>query len=229
MEEVIVLLMRFGLTRVEATIYYNLLIRQAMTGYELSKETKISRSNIYSSLTNLEKKGVIYLAAEEKSKYVEVGIEEFCDNYINGLKSTRDHLVSMIPKAESKVDNYITISGQQNIINKTRNMLTHAKQRVYISAKDEILMLFYKEFMVLKERGLRIVVITDKEMDLPASEIYFDSKEDNQLDLIIDSQEVISGRINQICLYSMNDNLIMIFKRMLKNEIEMIKLGVSQK
>ena len=39
-------LMEFGLTRQEATIYLNLMERGMQTGYEVSKQTGISRSNV---------------------------------------------------------------------------------------------------------------------------------------------------------------------------------------
>ncbi len=43
-------LMEFGLTRQEATIYLNLMERGMQTGYEVSKQTGISRSNVYRAL-----------------------------------------------------------------------------------------------------------------------------------------------------------------------------------
>ena len=46
-------LISFGLTRQEATIYTALLTHGDMTGYEVSKETGISRSNAYAALSNL--------------------------------------------------------------------------------------------------------------------------------------------------------------------------------
>ena len=46
-------LMEFGLTRQEATIYLNLMERGMQTGYEVSKQTGISRSNVYLSLIHI--------------------------------------------------------------------------------------------------------------------------------------------------------------------------------
>ena len=46
-------LLHFGLTRQEALIYVELLVKGKQTGYEIAKETGISRSNVYSVLAAL--------------------------------------------------------------------------------------------------------------------------------------------------------------------------------
>ena len=54
-------LMDFGLTRQEANIYQCLLTEGKVTGYEVAKQTGISRSNAYNSLANMTEKGAAYL------------------------------------------------------------------------------------------------------------------------------------------------------------------------
>ena len=49
-------LLHFGLTRQEALIYVELLVKGKQTGYEIAKETGISRSNVYSVLAALDRK-----------------------------------------------------------------------------------------------------------------------------------------------------------------------------
>ena len=48
-------LMEFGLTRQEASIYQCLLTEGKVTGYEVAKQTGISRSNAYNSLASMKK------------------------------------------------------------------------------------------------------------------------------------------------------------------------------
>ena len=43
-------LTEYGLTRQEATIYARLLRQGSMTGYEVAKDTGISKSNVYVAL-----------------------------------------------------------------------------------------------------------------------------------------------------------------------------------
>ena len=67
-------LVLFGLTRQEANIYLCLYQNGELTGYEVAKQTGISRSNVYSALAGLTDKGAAYLAQGTSSKYVAVPI-----------------------------------------------------------------------------------------------------------------------------------------------------------
>ena len=85
-------LMMFGLTRQEASIYLCLNRNGTLTGYEASKLTGISRSNVYNALAGLTEKGAAYLMKGSSSKYMAVSVEEFCDNKLRMLESTRQWL-----------------------------------------------------------------------------------------------------------------------------------------
>ena len=75
-------LMLFGLTRQEASIFLCLSQNGEMTGYEVAKQTGISRSNVYSGLSGLVDKGAAYLEDGNTSKYIAASVEEFCENKI---------------------------------------------------------------------------------------------------------------------------------------------------
>lgn len=213
----------FGLTRQEAVIYITLLSNRYMTGYEISKLTGISKSNTYSSLTSLVSKGAAYIVTEEATKYLAVGIEEFCRNRIKMLEEAKDEL-SSIAFTNSNAEGYITISGRQNIYNKLRTMLEGTNHRVYLSLNMELLMQFEHELKALLERKIKVVIITDKKLKLPGAIIYYSYQIDEKIRVIVDSMEVLSGLPEKNCLYSKNENLFTIFKDMMTNEIELIKL-----
>mgnify|MGYP001064454128 CR=1 FL=1 len=61
-------LMEFGLTRQEASIYQCLLTEGKVTGYEVAKQTGISRSNAYNSLASMTEKGAAYLVEEASTR-----------------------------------------------------------------------------------------------------------------------------------------------------------------
>ena len=83
-------LMEFGLTRQEATIYQCLLGEGKMSGYEVAKQTGISRSNAYNSLASMTEKGAAHLAEEGHTrKYVSVTVEEFCKNRLRLMEEPR--------------------------------------------------------------------------------------------------------------------------------------------
>jgi sugar-specific transcriptional regulator TrmB len=213
----------FGLTRQEAIIYITLLSNNYMTGYEISKLTGISKSNTYSSLTGLVSKGAAYTATEEATKYIAVGVEEFCKNRIKVLEEAKKEL-SGISFTNSNAEGYITISGKQNIFNKLRTMLEKTQQRVYLSLNTELLMRFESELLELLKRRIKVVIITDQKLELPGAIIYYSDRIDDKIRVIVDSVEVLSGHPEKNCLYSRNENLFTIFKDMLTNEIELLKL-----
>ena len=51
-------LMHFGMSRQEATVYLRLIEAGKQTGYEIARDTGISRSNVYASLAALVGKGL---------------------------------------------------------------------------------------------------------------------------------------------------------------------------
>ena len=65
-------LVHFGLSRQEALVYEQLLAGGKQTGYEIARDTGISRSNAYTSLAALVEKGAAYLVEESAKKYIPV-------------------------------------------------------------------------------------------------------------------------------------------------------------
>ena len=91
-------LISFNLTRQEATIYVEFLAHGEMTGYEVAKETGISRSNVYSALQSLAEKGVLYLIEGETTKYVPVPVNDFLNNSLSSLKEKAELIKKDAPK-----------------------------------------------------------------------------------------------------------------------------------
>lgn len=222
-ENIIFKLSLFGLTRQEAILYITLLSNQSMTGYELAKLTGISKSNTYGSLTGLVSKGAAYIVSEEATKYLAVSLEEFCNNRINVLTEAKKEL-SSISFQNPNAEGYITITGRQNILNKIRTMLEGTTQRVYLSLNSELLMYFLPQLQELIRMNIKVVILTNGQVILSGATIYYSERIDDKIRIIVDSVEVISGLPNKNCLYSKNENLFTIFKDMLTNEIEIIRM-----
>ena len=135
-------LQHFGLTRQEAVLYQKLLLHGKQTGYELSKETGISRSNVYGALSVLAEKGAAYVMEGSPKKYIPVKLEEFCENCICRMKEEKDWMIANLPGEKIVEEGYITIEGEANIRDKVKNLLRSAEERVYISCTAELLELF---------------------------------------------------------------------------------------
>lgn len=231
--DIIEQLMDFNLTRQESTIYISLSINGEMTGYEVAKVTGISRSNTYTTLASLVEKGAAYVVEDTAARYTPVPIDEFCDNKIRLLQKIKQNLINNMPKQREESEGYITIKGKDNILNKIKNMLIKAQERIYISLSEQTLTEIIPQLNDALNNGLKVVVITNPPFELPGAIVYHAEKTQQQIRLIIDSAKVLTGDIidgdNSSCLYSKKQNLIDLFKESLKNEIKLIELTGPRK
>lgn len=222
-------LMMFGLTRQEATIYICLCINKELTGYEVAKLTGISRSNVYGALAGITEKGAAYVIDGSTSKYVAVNPEEFCTNRIRTLNYKKQCIVNNIPQALQQSDGYITIEGYKNIVDKIINMVINSRHRLYISAKSDFILLIKPYLLTALEKNIKIVLVTDRKLNINNTIEYISEKCENQIRLITDSSYVLTGELNgnssDTCLYSGQKNFVNVFKDALRNEIKLIEIG----
>lgn len=231
----------FGLGRQEAVIYFCLLRNEALTGYEISKMTGISRSNVYGTLGLLVEHGAAYVMEGTTNRYVGIPIEEFCDNRIRELSRTREELEKDRPDKKIMTDGYITIEGYQHICDKIYHMLKDTQMRVYFSGECKFLSKWEKELLYLVEAGRKVVLISENlpivyEKQIADGSIIFYQVEPNtesensknQVRLIIDSECVLTGEVKEsdrdTCLFSAQKNFVNVFKEAMRNEIELIKI-----
>ncbi|MDY5870666.1 MAG: helix-turn-helix domain-containing protein [Lachnospiraceae bacterium] len=230
-------LVLFGLTRQEANIYLCLYQNGELTGYEVAKQTGISRSNVYSALAGLTDKGAAYLAQGTSSKYVAVPIEEFCDNKIRGLNQEKEYLINNIPAMKEQEIGYITIEGYKNIWDKVVNMVRDADKRIYISACYHTIEQLKPELQNVVKRGIKLVILSDQrpqEAELIGEITYYQCENrGNNIRLIIDSAFALTGEITgsreDTCLYTGQKNFINVFKDTLRNEIRLTQLQGGEK
>lgn len=226
--DAISLLTHFGLTQQEAKIYLSLFSQSDLTGYEAAKVTGISRSNTYSALSGLVEKGAARLVEGAATRYAAVPICEFCGNCIYSLQKDAEELGRLQPKRRKDSGGYITITGEKHILLKMRNLLLEARERVYASMSAELTERILPELRDMAERGLKVVVITDRPLRLPGATVYCTEQKQKQIRLIVDSGSVLTGDLDDgehsTCLYSSKDNLVSLFKEDLKNEIRLIEL-----
>lgn len=221
-------LMEFGLTRQEAYIYIELVKSGSLTGYEVSKNTGISRSNTYTALAGLVDKGAAYMTESTAARYVPVDTKEFCNNKLEHLKKLSTQVAASMPPKQHKSEGYITIEGRKHIEDKIRNLLNETEKRVYISLDYEFLKNYEDELIRLAQAERKVVIITNQKMNIAGAIEYITGNiHDGQIRLITDSQNVLTGDIvddYSTCLYSDKKNLVDIFKEALSNEIKLIEL-----
>lgn len=228
-------LVQFGLTRQEANIYLCLMRNNALSGYEVSKMTGISRSNVYSALASLVEEGAAYLLEGGTNKYTAVSPEDFCRSKIRHLNKIMDEITSEIPKLDACCDGYITISTPRRIMDKIYNMLEAVHHRVYISIPVDYMDELRSPLKRLISEGKKVVLLISEplENELEGATVYITQKRDRQLRLIVDSEFVLTGDMTRAetdsALYCAQKNFVNVFKDSLRNEIRLIELTREQR
>ncbi len=222
-------LMEFNLTRQEANIYQCLLTEGKVTGYEVAKQTGISRSNAYNSLANMTEKGAAYLVEEGNTrKYVPVPLEEFCKNRIRRLEESKKWLAKHVPTEKTYIEGYITIEGASHILDKVRNILNQVEDRVYISLTRNYLLLFVGELEDLVAQKKKVVIITDQPTSFVRAKVYVGEDREMRIGVIADSRYVLTGEYGEgsrnTCLYSGQKNFVELYKSALANEIKLLSM-----
>lgn len=216
----------FGLTGQEALIYEALLKHGTMTGYEVAKETGISRSNAYGSLSSLVDKGAAYVYEGEVTRYTPEDVTVYTGNVLKDLQKRAKELAEHAPGKADMSEGYITISGTANIKNKVSDMLDKCELRLYILAEATLLEEYRDGLEALVQAGKKVVILTDK-FKLKGSTIYATTPEKGQLRFITDSSFVLTGTLNNNdddkCLYSGQSNLVLVMKEALRNKILLIQ------
>lgn len=231
-------LLLFGLGRQEASVYLCLLKNGELTGYEVAKQTGISRSNVYNALASLVEHGAAYMLEGSSTRYTPVNMEEFCDNRIRYLKEVSEYLLRNCPKPTMNTEGYITIEGYGHIKDKIHHMLCGSGQRIYFSAASTVLQEWKTEINDLLVRGIKVVLISDAiPQGLEGNYIFYRSlsteneweEKEKQIRLIIDSAYVLTGEVEgsstDTCLYSAQKNFVNVFKEAMGNEIKLIELA----
>ena len=227
-------LMLFGLSRQEASIYVCLCRNGAVTGYEAAKFTGISRSNVYNALAGLTEKGAACLLEGSSSRYMAVPVAELCDNKLRLMETARSWLEEHLPAADEPCDGYITIRGEQQILDKMHHMMAQAEMRIYLSASGRHIAAMENEIRSLLDRNIKVVLLTDAvPAGLKEATAYRTEGKENQVRLITDSRYVLTGELTgsrqDICLYSGQRVFVDALKEAMRNEILLIGLTHGRK
>jgi len=216
-------LMKTGLTRHESELYIALCREGEMNGYEAAKATGIPRANAYQALASLADKGGAYVIEGPVQRYVAVPVEEYCNNVLERMKSVLEQIRRECPRGKPQHEPYITITGFGHIVEKMKNMIRQARERVYVSLSEKEIAYVRAELLDAVKRGLKVVAITSAGVELEGAIVYTIQKKPGPIRIIVDSTQVLTGEIagldDDSCLYSRNRPLVELIKDSLKNEI----------
>lgn len=229
--ELIKNLMKTGLTKNESELYVSLCREGELTGYEAAKVTGIPRANAYQALAGLIDKGGAYIIEGTVPHYTAVPVEEYCRNLLIHMEETAGKIKKECPKQRQLSEPYITITGYKHILDKMKNIIAQAKERIYISIPDMQMTYWNEDLQQAAKKGLKVVAIVPEAFELEGVTLHRINSQSVQVRLIADSSNVITGEIKggefDTCLYSKNVALVQLIKDSLKNEIRIAKFEID--
>lgn len=197
-------LVEIGFSEYEAKAYVALLRENPATGYQLAKLSGVPRSMIYETLGKLVARGAaMTLRKGDTTQYAPVLPEEFLDQLHREHEELVDSLKDDLVGLASPLDlEYVwNFEGHDSVMAKAEEMILQARDTIYLALLPET---FPELQPVLEEavgRGVRVVIYTTSEIDLPGARVVVAHVSEETLGqarglgllLSIDGEEVLIG------------------------------------
>lgn len=153
-----------GFTEYEAKIYLEALMAAGVpkTAYEISKASGVPRSNTYSALEALARKGAVLPVTENPTCYVAANPRDLLDSLASQTATTCRRAAANLEQLAPKVENqYVWIlRGEENTAAEIDKLLGSATKSIWIKASDIVLR---KHAAALKKaarkNGMRVMIV----------------------------------------------------------------------
>ena len=206
-EDLISLLKVIGFTNYESKAYLGLLKNNPATGYEISQQTDVPRSVIYSTLRKLESNGVVISVHGKPCRYIPLSPKQLLSrlesDFSKKLNSLSKELLAFDDKPDS--EGFWNIRGYKSLMEICDTHIKDAKRQVIISGWQREIDTLHESLLEAKERGVDIVIFSFNPVKADYGDVYsYNIPEtrlkqiwDHKLILITDSKELIMGPANQ--------------------------------
>lgn len=230
--DLITALTKTGLTGQEALIYVELCRSGPLTGYEASKLTGISKSNVYLSLASLAEKGGAWRIDGDAISYTAVPPEQYLAAVGQEFQDALRYLKENLPQTRPTPAPFLTVLGNKAIMTKLTAIVDGAKMRVYLSLAKREIEALKASIEAAITRGIKVVIISDSDWIAKGAKCLRIEKKPGQIRAIADTEEVLTGEIQGdggYCLYSRNLALVALIKDSLINEMRLIDQASPKK
>ena len=162
MLKLIELLQHFGLSSNAAKAYVALLKYNPATGYEISSQSGIPRSAIYSVLNRLESMGIVNSVGDSPKKFIPLAPSSLLEHFDHSHKDIIEELKDNIGKMDvnDEAFDFWHLHGYRNLILKMKESINKAQEKICISAWNREINAVLKELKTAKARGLDITLFS---------------------------------------------------------------------
>ena len=198
-----------GFTIYEAKAYVSLLEHHPVTRYELSRNSGVPRSAIYSVIHRLGELGAVSAQSTEPEKYIplppdrlfELLSRQFEHRIQAAKKYLQDFDIQIVP------DQLWNIVGYDNMILKARELIQKAKQAIYLSVWQREYLLLQKDIAKAVRRGVQVYIYSFTDIaETSGTHIFTYELSEKELEkiwahkiiLITDKAEVLMGEADNL-------------------------------
>lgn len=162
-----------GFNTYEAKVYLALLKHHPATGYEISKESGVPQARAYDTLKALETSNVVVAIGGKPVTYIPVTPEELLDRWERSFKGSIQYLRDALPSMSNEtVEPVINLRGEDSIFKHAQEMISHAKQSLFLELWKEDAERLAPALISAKERGIDIKIVGYNHVELPGIEVY---------------------------------------------------------
>jgi len=154
-------LVAVGFTKYEAFAYLMLLEEHPATAYEIGKRGALTKGNVYTALESLVRKGAVQPVSDAPVRYAPVEPQAFFGSIARRMASVCGELASTLGKRprQKAIDYVWTLTGEPRISAKIADILSGARQQVWIKGPHHLLERYADPLQAASVRGTRILVI----------------------------------------------------------------------
>lgn len=236
--EIINELQKFGLTKIEAQVYYELLKNPDSNGSQISKKIDTPRTSVYMALERLYSLGFIYLipSLNERKNYMAVDPDKLVMKLKSEYMRSAEFLENELLKVHIKSDNeqFINLRGEENTLDKIKEILNDSEKEIYMNTNID-LAVFETELNNLLNKGVRVIlfsfekhILEDRRIEAYSKTNNYISDTNKRLMLVSDMKEVIIGSSDEMHgfsgTYTKNPLLVNIAAEHIHNDIYLYKL-----
>ncbi len=160
--EIIQVLTRLGFSEYEAKAYITLLQNNPLNGYELARESKLPRANVYSVLEKLEDRGaVVRLETPSGTRYAPVPPEELTqhlDDQMRGYLAEASNLLGALSQP-LQYDYIWNSHGYESLVEHARFLITQAKHSLLIANSPQESLILSKSLDDAAKKNVDIVTL----------------------------------------------------------------------
>lgn len=163
-----------GFSELERKIYLTLLRGGTTSAYQIAKKIEISRPSIYNALEHMAEKGMVEIIPNDTALYAaqspEILLGKMREEFTRSIDIAEELLKEYIPSDYG--EQYANVKGFDAILLRAKQIMRNSRTEIYINT-DMSVDCFAKEFKLLSDKGIRVVVYSFYDMgEVENCEIY---------------------------------------------------------